>query len=188
MRFFIYSRKSVYTGKGESVENQIEMCKQYIRSKFPDVVEDAITIYEDEGFSAKDTIRPQFQRMLQDIRERKPDYIVCYRLDRISRSVSDFSALIEELNDRNISFICIKEEFDTSKPMGKAMMDIASVFAQLERETIAERVRDKIAASKAKGLWMGGTPPLGYDIKDRQLVPSEQEKTLVNLIFIKYNL
>ena len=129
MRFFIYSRKSVYTGKGESVENQIEMCKQYIRSKFPDVVEDAITIYEDEGFSAKDTIRPQFQRMLQDIRERKPDYIVCYRLDRISRSVSDFSALIEELNDRNISFICIKEEFDTSKPMGKAMMYIASVFA-----------------------------------------------------------
>ena len=76
MRFFIYSRKSVYTGKGESVENQIEMCKQYIRSKFPDVVEDAITIYEDEGFSAKDTIRPQFQRRLQDIRDRKPDYIV----------------------------------------------------------------------------------------------------------------
>ncbi|MFR2561759.1 MAG: recombinase family protein [Anaeromassilibacillus sp.] len=199
MRFFIYSRKSVYTGKGESVENQIEMCKQYIRSKFPDVVEDAITIYEDEGFSAKDTIRPQFQRMLQDIRERKPDYIVCYRLDRISRSVSDFSALIEELNDRNISFICIKEEFDTSKPMGKAMMYIASVFAQLERETIAERVRDNMCMLARTGRWLGGTPPTGYRSEKQQemlvdgkikiscrLKESPDELQVVGTIFEKY--
>ncbi len=136
MKFFIYGRKSVYTGKGESIGNQIEMCKEYIFSKFDGVTDDDITIYEDEGFSAKNTDRPDFQRMSRDIRSLKPDYVVCYRLDRISRNVSDFSAMIESLNERNISFICIKEEFDTSKPMGKAMMYIASVFAQLEREQL----------------------------------------------------
>ena len=120
------------------------MCKQYIHSKFSDVSDADITVYEDEGFSAKNTDRPQFQQMLRDIKLKKPDFVVCYRLDRISRNVSDFSSLIEDLNDRSISFICIKEEFDTSKPMGKAMMYIASVFAQLERETIAERVRDNM--------------------------------------------
>ncbi|PWL43416.1 MAG: recombinase family protein [Clostridiales bacterium] len=162
MTFFIYSRKSVYTGKGESIENQIEMCKQYIHSKFSDVADADITIYEDEGFSAKNIDRPQFQQMLRDIKLQKPDYVVCYRLDRISRNVSDFSALIEDLNDRSISFVCIKEEFDTSKPMGKAMMYIASVFAQLERETIAERVRDNMLMLARTGRWLGGTTPTGY--------------------------
>ena len=98
MLFFIYSRKSVYTGKGESVENQIEMCRQYITSKFPEAEAENIVVYEDEGFSAKNTDRPQFQQMLRDIRIKKPNYIVCYRLDRISRNVSDFSTLIEDLN------------------------------------------------------------------------------------------
>ncbi len=101
-------------------------------------------------------------------KRQKPDYLVCYRLDRISRNVSDFSALIEELNDRNISFVCIKEEFDTSKPMGKAMMYIASVFAQLERETIAERVRDNMLMLARTGRWLGGTPPLGYTSEKMQ--------------------
>ena len=143
MKFFIYSRKSVYTGKGESIENQIEMCKQYIHTKFSDVSDADIVIYEDEGFSAKNTDRPQFQQMLRDIKLKKPDFVVCYRLDRISRNVSDFSSLIEDLNARDISFVCIKEEFDTSKPMGKAMMYIASVFAQLERETISNLFKKK---------------------------------------------
>lgn len=199
LRFFIYSRKSVYTGKGESVENQIEMCKQYIHAKFPDAPEDAIAIYEDEGFSAKDTARPQFQRMLRDIRQKKPDYIVCYRLDRISRNVSDFSSLIEELNHRDISFICIKEEFDTSKPMGKAMMYIASVFAQLERETIAERVRDNMLMLARTGRWLGGTPPTGYrSEKQREILVDGKVKIscklkacpgelrVVEMIFEKY--
>lgn len=162
MRFFIYSRKSVYTGKGESIENQIEMCKQYIHTKFSDIADNDITIYEDEGFSAKNTDRPQFQQMLRDIKLKKPDFVVCYRLDRISRNVSDFSSLIEDLNDRSISFVCIKEEFDTSKPMGKAMMYIASVFAQLERETIAERVRDNMLMLARTGRWLGGTTPTGF--------------------------
>ena len=162
MKYAIYSRKSVYTGKGESIENQIEMCKQYIFSKFPGAAKEDITVYEDEGFSAKNTDRPQFQKMLADIKRKGYDYVVCYRLDRISRSVSDFSALIEDLNNRSISFICIKEEFDTSKPMGKAMMYIASVFAQLERETIAERVRDNMLMLARTGRWLGGPPPTGY--------------------------
>lgn len=168
MTFFIYSRKSVYTGKGESIENQIEMCKQYIHSKFSDVSDTDITIYEDEGFSAKNTDRPQFQQMLRDIKLKKPDFVVCYRLDRISRNVSDFSTLIEDLNDRDISFVCIKEEFDTSKPMGKAMMYIASVFAQLERETIAERVRDNMLMLARTGRWLGGTTPTGYTSEKQQ--------------------
>lgn len=162
MRFAIYSRKSVYTGKGESVENQVEMCREYIFSKFGGTNEGDITVYEDEGFSGKNTDRPRFQQMLKEIKQKKFDYVVCYRLDRISRNVSDFSALIEELNERDISFICIKEEFDTSKPMGKAMMYIASVFAQLERETIAERVRDNMLMLARTGRWLGGTTPTGF--------------------------
>ncbi|HIU26041.1 MAG TPA: recombinase family protein [Candidatus Copromorpha excrementigallinarum] len=160
--FFIYSRKSVYTGKGESIENQIEMCRRYIDDKFADAEEKDIFIYEDEGFSARNTKRPMFRKMLRDLDAKSPDFIVCYRLDRISRSVSDFSRLIEDLNSRHISFICIKEEFDTSKPMGKAMMYIASVFSQLERETIAERVRDNMLMLARTGRWLGGTPPTGY--------------------------
>lgn len=196
MRFFIYSRKSVYTGKGESVENQIEMCRAYVKQKFSDADDSSFFIYEDEGFSAKNTDRPQFQRMLRDIRIQKPDFILCYRLDRISRNVSDFSNLIEELNNRDISFICIKEEFDTSKPMGKAMMYIASVFAQLERETIAERVRDNMRMLARTGRWLGGTTPAGYTSEKvdevildgavktaYKLTADPEELATVNLIF-----
>lgn len=184
LRFFIYSRKSVFTGKGESVENQAEMCRQYIYSKFPaaDISDSRITVYEDEGFSAKNTDRPRFQQMLRDMRESGPDYLVCYRLDRISRNVSDFSTLIEELNRRGISFVCIKEEFDTSKPMGKAMMYIASVFAQLERETIAERVRDNMLMLARTGRWLGGTAPLGYSSeKEREVIIDGRIKTSCRL-------
>lgn len=182
MKFFIYSRKSVYTGKGESIENQIEMCKQYIHSKFSDVADTDITVYEDEGFSAKNTDRPQFQQMLRDIKLKKPDFVVCYRLDRISRNVSDFSSLIEDLNDRSISFVCIKEEFDTSKPMGKAMMYIASVFAQLERETIAERVRDNMLMLARTGRWLGGTTPTGYiSEKQQEIIIDGKVKTSCKL-------
>ncbi len=163
IKIFIYSRKSVYTGKGESIENQIEICKSYIYSRICDSSETELYLYEDEGFSAKDTNRPRFLQMLRDIRTQpKPDYLVCYRLDRISRSVSDFASLIDELNTRGIAFVCVSEEFDTSRPMGKAMMYIASVFAELERETIAERVRDNMLLLARTGRWLGGTTPLGY--------------------------
>lgn len=162
MRIAIYTRKSVYTGKGESIENQIEMCKEYISSNIKDSHEADIIIYEDEGYSGKNTERPKFQKMLKDIRKAGFDYVICYRLDRISRSVSDFSRLIEELNELGISIICVKENFDTSSSMGKAMMYIASVFAQLERETIAERVRDNMLMLAKTGRWLGGTTPTGF--------------------------
>ncbi|MBQ8549749.1 MAG: recombinase family protein [Clostridia bacterium] len=195
MMFYIYSRKSVLTGKGESIENQVEMCKNYVKTKFSD---DDIhfSIYEDEGFSAKDTNRPKFKQMLADIKNSKPDFIVCYRLDRISRCVSDFSLLIEKLNQYGISFLCIKEEFDTSKPIGKAMMYIASVFAQLERETIAERVKDNMLELAKSGRWLGGTTPFGFlskQLRDDQndgkkrtlsmLCVNDEEMKTVKLIF-----
>lgn len=172
MHFYIYSRKSIYTGKGESIENQIELCRSYISSKYPCDPDPHIKIYEDEGFSGKNTERPQFQKMLCDIQLDPPDFIVCYRLDRISRSVSDFSTFIEKLNRLGISFLCIKEEFDTSRPMGKAMMYIASVFSQLERETIAERVRDNMLLLARSGHWLGGTPPTGYTSKKNLRSPA----------------
>lgn len=165
MHFYIYSRKSVYTGKGESIENQIELCRSYIAAKYPSDLPHRIEIYEDEGYSAKNTDRPQFQKMLRHMTVDTPDFIICYRLDRISRSVSDFSSFIEKLNQLQIAFLCIKEEFDTSRPMGKAMMYIASVFSQLERETIAERVRDNMLLLARSGRWLGGTPPTGYTSK-----------------------
>lgn len=158
MVFGIYCRKSVLTDKGKSVENQLEMCREYIRNRFGD--NNKIIIYEDEGYSGKNTARPMFRKMTEDIK--KLDYVVCYRLDRLSRSVSDFSALVEMMNRNKTGFICIKEEFDTSKPMGKAMMYIASVFSQLERETIGERVRDNMLMLAKTGRWLGGNTPLGY--------------------------
>lgn len=162
MKYYIYSRKSVFTGKGESIENQVELCKQYIFANFSGSNEGEITIYEDEGFSGKNLQRPQFQKMMGDLKVSRPDCLVCYRLDRISRNVSDFATLIEQLNHRGVAFICIREKFDTSTPMGKAMMYIASVFAQLERETIAERIRDNMLMLAKLGRWLGGTTPTGY--------------------------
>lgn len=162
MRIAIYSRKSRFTGKGESIENQVEMCREHIFKHIEDGKSSDILVYEDEGFSGKNLERPQFKKMMQDAKRQPFDFIVCYRLDRISRSIGDFATLIEELNEREINFICIKEQFDTSTPMGRAMMYIASVFAQLERETIAERVRDNMLMLAKMGRWLGGTTPTGY--------------------------
>ena len=147
----IYSRKSKFTGKGESIENQIQLCMDY--GKNIGITE--FLVYEDEGFSGGSTDRPKFKDMLSDARNKKFDCLICYRLDRISRNVSDFSALIEELNKLGVSFISIKEQFDTSTPMGCAMMYISSVFAQLERETIAERVKDNMYELARTGRWLG---------------------------------
>ena len=161
-RIAIYSRKSKFTGKGESIENQIELCKQYIRTHYPNCQEEAIRIYEDEGFSGGNTERPQFKRMMADARARAFSAVVCYRLDRISRNIGDFAKLIEELERLQVSFISIKEQFDTASPMGRAMMYISSVFSQLERETIAERIRDNMHELAKTGRWLGGVSPTGY--------------------------
>lgn len=196
----IYSRKSKFTGKGESIGNQIELCRQNIHLSYPDISDDDILIFEDEGFSGGNTNRPQFQEMLKLCRQKQIRCIVCYRLDRISRNVSDYSALIEELNRLDVSFISINEKFDTSTSMGRAMMYIASVFAQLERETIAERIRDNMLELAKDGRWLGGNPPTGYksvetvgsitvDGKKRtarklELIPEESE--IVRLIYAKF--
>lgn len=199
MRFAIYSRKSKYTGKGESVENQVQLCKEYIQRHYDDLALHQIEVFEDEGFSGKDLQRPEFMRMRSLVRKKAFDYVVCYRLDRISRNVSDFSTLIEEFARDKVSFICIKEQFDTSTPMGRAMMYIASVFAQLERETIAERIRDNMLMLARTGRWLGGNTPLGFesesvskesiDGKEKtyfKLVPVASEQDTVSLIYRKY--
>ena len=130
MKIAIYSRKSKFTGKGESIENQVEMCYNYIHQNMPNINDNDVYVYEDEGFSAKNLDRPMFKQMMKDLEEKHFDFIIVYRLDRISRNVSDFSGLVEELNKKNISFICIKEQFDTSTPIGRAMMYIASATTQ----------------------------------------------------------
>lgn len=158
----IYSRKSKFTGKGESIGNQIELCKEYIRMHYGEGAVDKAVVYEDEGFSGGNLNRPDFKKMMDAARKRKFKAIIVYRLDRISRNISDFSSLIEELARLDIAFVSIKEQFDTSTPMGRAMMYIASVFSQLERETIAERIRDNMHELAKTGRWLGGTTPTGY--------------------------
>ncbi|MCT4618705.1 MAG: recombinase family protein [Marinisporobacter sp.] len=195
MKAAIYSRKSKFTGKGDSVENQVQMCKEY--AKMHNITD--YIIYEDEGFSGGTTNRPMFQQMLQAARKKKFDILICYRLDRISRNIGDFAHLIEELQQYCISFISIREQFDTSTPMGRAMMNIAAVFAQLERETIAERIRDNMLELAKSGHWLGGQVPLGYkskkityldeEFKERsmyQLSPLKEELEIIKLIFNKY--
>jgi len=159
MKVAIYSRKSKFTGKGESIENQIQLCMDYGKN----IGVKEFLVYEDEGFSGKNTNRPEFTKMLEDAKAKKFDTIICYRLDRISRNVADFSSLIDDLSSLGIGFISIKEQFDTTTPMGRAMMFISSVFAQLERETISERVRDNMRELAKDGKWLGGQLPLGYE-------------------------
>jgi DNA invertase Pin-like site-specific DNA recombinase/archaellum component FlaC len=198
-RIAIYSRKSKFTGKGESIENQIEMCRQYIRQRYPHTAESDLLIYEDEGFSGGSTDRPQFKKMMAGARKRSFSVLVCYRLDRISRNIGDFARLIEELSSLTISFVSIREQFDTNSPMGRAMMYIASVFSQLERETTAERIRDNMRELAKTGRWLGGTTPTGYRSQPVEKVDSDgrtrksfrlifqpEEIETVALIFHKY--
>ena len=163
MQFVIYSRKSKFTGKGESIENQIELCRQYIAAHYSVEEAESALVYEDEGFSGGNLERPQFKKMMKDSQKTKFAAIVVYRLDRISRNIGDFAKLIEDLGERKIGFISIREQFDTSSPLGRAMMYIASVFSQLERETIAERIRDNMHELAKTGRWLGGTTPTGYE-------------------------
>jgi site-specific DNA recombinase len=161
-RIAIYSRKSKFTGKGESIGNQVELCKEYIRVHYGEDAAQRITVYEDEGFSGGNLNRPDFKKMMDAAKKHKFQAIIVYRLDRISRNISDFAGLIEELSRLDIAFVSIKEQFDTGTPMGRAMMYIASVFSQLERETIAERIRDNMQELAKTGRWLGGITPTGY--------------------------
>lgn len=169
-KFAIYSRKSKFTGKGESIENQIELCQQYIKMSHSGLDNMEILIFEDEGFSGGNTKRPQFQKMMTAVRENQIQEIVCYRLDRISRNVGDFATLIKELENYHVGFASYSDRFDTSSPGGRAMMMMISVFAQFERETIAERIRDNMHELAKSGRWLGGNTPTGY--KSTELVGS----------------
>lgn len=195
----IYSRKSKFTGKGESIENQIELCRQYIEKSQGAEEPIEILIYEDEGFSGKNTLRPQLKKMLLDAKKKKFTMLVCYRLDRISRNVGDFANMVEELHKLGIDFVSVREAFDTSNPMGRAMMYIASVFAQLERETIAERIRDNMYELSKTGRWLGGTTPTGYTSESIEKVTVDgrrrkayalklipREAQLITLIYDKF--
>lgn len=166
----IYSRKSKFTGKGESIGNQIDLCKSYIRAQYGDAAAAQAIVYEDEGFSGRDLERPDFKNMMRAAADHEFQAIVVYRLDRISRNIGDFASLIEQLGRLDIAFISIKEQFDTGTPMGRAMMYIASVFSQLERETIAERIRDNMLELAKSGRWLGGTTPTGYASESRKTV------------------
>lgn len=199
LRIAIYSRKSKFTGKGESIGNQIQLCRDYLRAHWGEDQVSDVRVYEDEGYSGGDTERPQFQEMLRDASAKKFDALICYRLDRISRNVNDFSTLIEQLAQSGISFISIREQFDTSTPMGRAMMYIASVFAQLERDTIAERIRDNMLELAKTGRWLGGVTPTGFSSKELvtvdaqgkerksyKLQPIKRELAVIALLYQKF--
>lgn len=182
MLIAIYSRKSKWSGKGESIENQLIMCKEYINAFIEGGKDAEIIEYEDEGFSGKNTKRPKFMQMMSDMQARHFDYLVCYKLDRLGRNIADLAALMEKLEQKNTSFISIKEKFDTTTPIGKAMLYFSGVLAQMEREQIAERVRDNMVMLARSGRWLGGNTPLGFNsLKMEKETASAKKKTLYAL-------
>ncbi|HHX59635.1 MAG TPA: recombinase family protein [Epulopiscium sp.] len=195
MKIAIYSRKSKLTEKGDSTFNQIQLCKDYAKEFFPS--NDDIFIYTDEGFSGGNTKRPMFTQMIADAKEKKFNILICYRLDRISRNIAQFSNTYEVLQKYHVEFVSVKEQFDTSSPIGRAMLNIAMVFAQLERETIAERIKDNMYALACSGRWLGGTCPTGFksepiEYYDNNLNKKKMYKLVsvpeeINLIIMIFN-
>lgn len=193
MRFAIYCRKSKYTGRGESVQNQLDYCLQYIDLTFKDTSPHEVHTYLDEGYSGKDLDRPSFKRMLKDCYANLIDYVVVYRLDRVSRNVSDFANLYQELVNLGIGFISTSERYDTSTSGGRAMLFMACVFAQLERETLSERVKDNMYSLAKSGRWLGGITPTGYtstsyivDGKTKFKLTPNSDLQIIHLMFKKY--
>ena len=142
--------------------------------------------YDDGGYSGGSTDRPDLQRLLDDIRARKIDVIVVYKVDRLTRSLADFAKLVELFDAHGVSFVSVTQQFNTTTSLGRLTLNVLLSFAQFEREVTSERIRDKIAASKRKGLWVGGPLPLGYDIKDGRITVVEHEAEQVRLIFRRY--
>ena len=142
--------------------------------------------YDDGGFSGGNTERPALQRLLEDVRAGKVDVIVVYKVDRLTRSLADFAKLVELFDAHNVSFVSVTQQFNTTTSMGRLTLNVLLSFAQFEREVTSERIRDKIAASKRKGLWVGGMAPLGYDTKDRKITVNEAEAEQVRSIFCSY--
>src|ERR1700726_2160228 len=172
-RCAIYTRKSSEEGLEQefnSLAAQCEACEAYIRSQRDEGWVLAKTRYDDGGFSGGNLERPALQRLLADIRAGRIDIVVVYKVDRLTRSLADFARLVELFDAQGVSFVSVTQQFNTTSSMGRLTLNVLLSFAQFEREVTGERIRDKIAASKKKGIWMGGCPPIGYDVCDRRLI------------------
>jgi site-specific DNA recombinase len=189
VRCAIYTRKSSEEGLDQefnSLQAQREACEAFITSQRHEGWVCLRTGYDDGGFSGATMGRPALQRLLADIAAGRVDTIVVYKIDRLTRSLADFAKIVEILDARSASFVSVTQQFNTTTSMGRLTLNVLLSFAQFEREVIGERIRDKIAASKKKGMWMGGVPPLGYRVQDRKLVIVESEAEIVRSIFRRY--
>ena len=189
VRCAIYTRKSTEEGLDQSfnsLDAQREACEAYIRSQAGEGWHALPARYDDGGFSGGNLGRPAMQRLLADVDSGKIDVIVVYKVDRLTRSLLDFSKIVERLDVRGVSFVSVTQAFNTTTSMGRLTLNVLLSFAQFEREVTGERIRDKIAASKAKGMWMGGNIPLGYDLHERCLIVNTSEAETVRHIFERY--
>jgi site-specific DNA recombinase len=189
VRCAIYTRVSTEHGLDQefnSLDAQYEAASAYIKSQAHAGWTLIRSRYDDGGYSGGSTNRPDLQRLLDDIRARKIDVIVVYKVDRLTRSLADFAKLVELFDAHGISFVSVTQQFNTTTSMGRLTLNVLLSFAQFEREVTSERIRDKIAASKRKGLWVGGNLPLGYEIKDGKIAIVEEEAELVRWIFRRY--
>ena len=188
-RCAVYTRKSSEEGLDmafNSLDAQREACEAYIKSQKAEgwmLVPDR---YDDGGYSGGTLERPALKRLLADIETGLIDTIITYKIDRLSRSLMDFAKLVEVFDRHNVTFVSVTQAFNTTTSMGRLTLNILLSFAQFEREVIGERIRDKFAASRARGMWMGGHPPLGYDVKDRKLVVNATEAATVRMIFERF--
>ena len=189
IRCAIYTRKSTEEGLEQefnSLQAQREACEAYIKSQKHEHWTLLPTEYDDGGYSGGNMERPALKRLLLDVQNGLIDIIVVYKIDRLTRSLMDFSKIVEVLDKHNASFVSITQHFNTTTSMGRLTLNMLLSFAQFEREVTGERIRDKISASKKKGMWMGGKPPLGYYRKDKKIYPDEEKVQLVHSIFEKY--
>ena len=189
LRCAIYTRKSSEEGLEQgfnSLDAQREACAAYVLSQAGEGWTLLPGVYDDGGFSGGSLERPGVQALIADIRAGRIDVIVVYKVDRLTRSLADFARLVELFDQHGVSFVSVTQAFNTTTSMGRLTLNVLLSFAQFEREVTGERIRDKIAASKAKGMWMGGRPPLGYDGLDRKLVINPREAQVVRHIFDRY--
>src|SRR5271163_4057591 len=189
VRCAIYTRVSTEHGLDQefnSLDAQYEASSAYIKSQVHAGWALIKSRYDDGGYSGGSTDRPDLQRLLDDIRARKIDVIVVYKVDRLTRSLADFAKLVELFDAQGVSFVSVTQQFNTTTSMGRLTLNVLLSFAQFEREITGERIRDKIAASKRKGMWMGGVPPLGYDVRERRLVINQSEAETVKHIYQRY--
>jgi DNA invertase Pin-like site-specific DNA recombinase len=185
-RCAVYTRKSTDEGlekEFNTLDAQREACEAYIASQRAEGWTLVADRYDDGGFSGGSLDRPALKRLLADIERGLVDVVVVYKIDRLSRSLMDFARLVEVFDVHEVTFVSVTQSFNTTTSMGRLTLNILLSFAQFEREVIGERIRDKVAASKARGMWMGGKVPLGYDVRDRKLVVNEAEAARVRRVF-----